>query len=410
VRCEAAESARTRAGNTPSAEMEEAVGQAIEEAEVAAAAARDEAAALRAEVAEVREAAAEAEAEAAAARSEALEARTRAAVLEEMASLRRGRAGTAAVEAAAAVAAGEAAAIATGKIEAARAQAATAMAEVVRLTEKLAAVADASADASDNGAPPSPVLSHQNDQGQSAADGGDRGRGDGEGGGRGEDEKVLCARLASILVTLRAAGAPDTAATARSDGDIWSWAFGASEDTAAAKARRATVDAVGTSGGGWDSGGGIAGTGSFGAGPSEDTAAAPPVHALLADLERWALDSGETWSQALMEQSRRVATDAIARARSAEEASLQRAAALEAAGERTTVGTSPAHARTPCGVRYSHSVRSLSRPAHARTRRSCRHSQTLKPDLVKHLDPEPWTLIPEPWILNPAPCTPTSEP
>jgi hypothetical protein len=141
------------------------------------------------------------------------------------------------------------------------------------------------------------------------------------------------------MAKLRSAGAPGgELAAAKSDGDIWSWAFGAKEDTAAAKQRRAAVDAAGAAGGsasgGLDGGDGSA-SGGGGGGGGGAAAAAAPVSALLTDLERWAVDGGNSWSQALMEQSRRVATDAIARARSAEANSTQSSSALEAARERT---------------------------------------------------------------------------
>ena len=276
---------------------------------------------------EVRAAAAEAEVEAETARAQATEARTRAAVLEEMASLRKERTGTtttaaaaaAAAEEAATAAAAEAKAAAAKEIDAAKAQAETAMAEVARLTEKLAAALDAEgSDGFDqhqqNHVRGVEAHTKQNDE-------------------EDEDEALLRARLASILTKLRSSGAPNgAAATAKSDGDIWSWAFGTSDENAAAKARRAGVDAAGSSAGG----DGAAPSAATGDTTTGDAAAAAPVSALLSDLERWAADGGHSWSQALMEQSRRVATDAIARARAAEEASKKSSADLEAARARTS--------------------------------------------------------------------------
>ena len=72
------------------------------------------------------------------------------------------------------------------------------------------------------------------------------------------------------------------------------------------------------------------------AGPTVRAAAAAagdaPVDVVLEGLEAWAADGGEAWSQALMEQSRRVATDAIARARAAEAAGAQHQAGLAQVG------------------------------------------------------------------------------
>jgi len=179
------ESASQQAANTPSAEMAQAVGEAIEEAEIATEEAKREAQELRTELEAVQRVLGETGAALEATRGEAAEARRRAAAAEEMAQARKTRPATERAEAEARAA----------KIEAAAAKAAVTKAEseIASLTNALRAKETAA-----NGVAAKTV-----------------------------DDYAMRARLATAIA--RVSG--KTGATGNTeDGSLWSWAFGGSTD------------------------------------------------------------------------------------------------------------------------------------------------------------------------------------
>ena len=131
-----------------------------------------------------------------------------------------------------------------------------------------------------------------------------------------ENDVALRARLAAALATAResgdASGSSSTAATADGASSLWSWAFGSSEDAAAADRARVAADPAGVV--------------HRGSNASTDDQSAPigappdppPLDALLRDLDAWANDGGRRWRDATVEHANKVARDAMRRAEALE--------------------------------------------------------------------------------------------
>ena len=307
ARAEAAEKAIETKDNTPSAEMEQMVGEAIEEAESAARDAKDECARLQTETNLLHAELDAATTETNDLRRELSDVKNTSAVLEEMAKVRSetasmgGKKGgstssdIASIEAAAVKRGAEAA---SDEIKAATARAEAAEKNVNSLTAKLNQVStQGSASRTESGT-----------------------------ASEGLDDEATRVRLARVLSALRGG---DKGV----DSSLWSWAFGSSEENDAA-ASRSTSAGVG---------GGVGTDGNV-----------PPLDALLADFESAVAPDGNrvgAWSNETLEQARRVAADAISRAEKAEKALSSRdestaAAAVTAAASQGAKAKRAAAAET----------------------------------------------------------------
>ena len=274
ARAEEAERAVQTQNDTPSAEMEQMVGEAIEEAEAATREAREESGKLRAQADRLA-----AELDAVTRRTEELEtdladARSKASALEEMAKVRTetsnvihhggsgpggikdgGQTGVdvAAIEAAAVKRGAEAA---SDEVRRARADAKAARDEVESLKARL----ETTGVRSNPNPDPNPKDVH-------AAD---------------ENDLAARERLARVLARLRGSSSTPGQEPGSNDSSLWSWAFGSSEENAAAEARASSAGVASRA-------------------RTTRRSLPPPLETLIADFE--SAESG-AWAHETLEQAR----------------------------------------------------------------------------------------------------------